>query len=73
MLTDWSILQWVVTLFFTISFTVIAIWLFFNIKYENKDKRWFQLIFSGKEWTPLMKSIELMEQIEDYKAKNLSI
>lgn len=72
MLTDWSILQWAVTLFFTISFTVITIWLFFNIKYENKDKKWFQLIFSGKEWTPLMKSIELLEQIEDYKAKNAS-
>jgi hypothetical protein len=48
MLTDWGILQWVVTLFFTISFTVIAIWLFFNIKYENRNKKWFQLIFSGK-------------------------
>ncbi len=66
MLTDWGILQWVVTLFFTISLTVIAIWLFFNIKYENRNKKWFQLIFSGKEWTPLMKSMELLEQVEDY-------
>ena len=67
MLTDWGILQWVVTLFFTISLTAIAIWLFFNIKYENRNKKWFQLIFSGKEWTPLMKSMELLEQVEEYK------
>lgn len=67
MLTDWGILQWAVTLFFTISFTFIAIWLFFNIKYENRNKKWFQLIFSGKEWIPLMKSMELLEQVEDYK------
>jgi len=72
MLTDWSILQLVVTLFFTFSFTLIAIWLFFNIKYENRNKKWFQLIFSGKEWTPLMKSLELLEQVEDYKGQNAS-
>lgn len=65
MLTDWGILQWVITLFFTISFTALAIWLFFNIKYENRNKKWFQFIFSGKEWIPLMKSIELLEQVED--------
>lgn len=67
MLTDWGILQWIMTLFFTISFTAIAVWLFFNIKYENRNKKWFQLIFSGKEWTPLMKSMELLEQVEEYK------
>ncbi|TNE72598.1 hypothetical protein EP331_06865 [bacterium] len=70
MLTDWSILQWIVTLFFTLSFTFIAIWLFFNIKYENRKKRWFQLIFRGKEWTPLMKSMELLEQVAEYKEQN---
>ena len=70
MLTDWGILQWIMTLFFTISFTAIAVWLFFNIKYENRNKKWFQLIFSGKEWTPLMKSIELLEQVEEYKKNN---
>jgi len=51
---------------------VIAIWLFFNIKYENRNKKWFQLIFSGKEWTPLMKSMELLEQVEEYKDHNAS-
>ena len=72
MLTDWSILQWAVTLFFTVSFTFIAIWLFVNIRYENRNKKWFQLIFSGKEWTPLMKSMELLEQVDDYKGQNAS-
>ncbi len=72
MLTDWGILQWIVPLFFALSFTVIAIWLSFNIKYENRNKKWFQLIFSGKEWTPLMKSMELLEQVEEYKDQNAS-
>lgn len=67
MLSDWGILQWLLTLFFTISSTIIAIWLFFNIKYKNRNKKWFQLIFSGKEWTPLMKSMELLDQVKFYK------
>lgn len=34
----------------TISFSYLAIWLFKNIKYENKDKKWFRLLFGGAEW-----------------------
>ena len=69
MLTDWGILQWIMTLLFTLSFTVIAIWLFFNIKYDNRNRKWFQFIFSGKEWTPLMKSMELLDKIKEFKTE----
>ncbi len=68
MITDWNLMQWAMTTIATILFTFVAIWLFFNIKYENRNKRWFKLIFNGKEWTPLMKSIDLLEQVEEYKS-----
>jgi hypothetical protein len=67
MLTDWNFLQWAITVAVTGSFTFLALWLFFNIKYENMNKNWFKLIFNGKEWTPLMKSMELLKQIDEYK------
>lgn len=67
MLTNWSILQWIITAAITFSFSYISIWLFINIKYENRNTKWFRLIFSGKEWTPLMKSMELLEQVKEYK------
>ncbi|MDP2159976.1 MAG: hypothetical protein Q8K02_05810 [Flavobacterium sp.] len=70
MLTDWNLFQWIMTLIVTISFTFASVWLFFNIKYENRNKKWFQLIFNGNEWTPLMKSMELLEQVEEYKLKD---
>jgi hypothetical protein len=53
----------------TFAFTYAAIWLFFNIKYENRNKKWFRLIFNGKEWLPIVRSMELMEQIDEYKEK----
>lgn len=67
MLTEWNILQWAITLSVTIAAAILSIWLFFNIKYENRNKKWFNLIFTGKEWSPLMKSIEMLDQINDYE------
>ncbi|MGJ1203827.1 hypothetical protein [Sphingobacterium lactis] len=67
MVADWNLLQWVTTISVTLSFSSAALWLFFNIKYENRNKKWFKLIFRGKEWIPLMKSMELLEQVEEYK------
>lgn len=68
MLTDWNIWQWAITLSVTVSFTFLALWLFFNIKQENMHKKWFKRIFAGKEWTPLLKSVELLEELDEYKA-----
>ena len=50
----------------SISFTWLAIWLFFNIKYENKDKKWFKFIFQSQEWQPVLKAIELQNEIEGF-------
>lgn len=51
----------------TISFCYLAIWLFLNIKYDNKDKKWFRLLFSGAEWVPIIKSMELLKEVEEFK------
>ena len=60
------ILQIVITLLFSF----IAVWLFRNIKYENREKKWFRLIFNGKEWSPVMKSMELLSHIDEYRIEN---
>lgn len=46
-------------------FTIASIWLFFNIRFENRHKKWFRLIFAGIEWTPIDKSEELLRQLDD--------
>lgn len=67
MLENGNWFLWIIQSAATFSFTYVAIWLFFNIKFENRDKKWFRLIFKGKEWTSLMKSLELLEQTVEYK------
>ena len=72
MFKQWNIFQMSTTILAAVLFTSVAIWLFHNIKYENRNKKWFKLIFDGKEWTPLMKSMELLEQLEEYETQEVN-
>ena len=54
----------------TISFTCLAIWLFFNLKFENADKWWFKLLLQGKEWEPLITSIDILNDMEEEGASD---
>ena len=67
MFQQWNVFQWLISGGVTVAFALLAIWLFFNIKFENRDKKWFRLIFNGIEWTPVMKSMELLREIDEYK------
>ncbi len=67
MLNNWNLLQWTIQGTATLIFTIISLWLFFNVKYENRNKKWFQLLFGGNEWNPIIKSIELLKETEEYK------
>ena len=49
----------------TVSFTYLAIWLYFNLTFENANKWWFKLLLNGKEWEPLMTSIEILNDMEE--------
>ena len=67
MLENGNMALYVLQIAVTLSFTFLAVWLFRNIRYENRNKKWFRLIFSGKEWDPVIKSMELLSQIDEYK------
>lgn len=58
---------WMFQIAITLSFVFIAGWLFFNMKFKNKDKKWFRIIFSRNEWEPVLKAIELNNEIADFK------
>ncbi len=64
MFTNGNYLLWAFQVVVTVSFCYLAIWLFFNISIENRDKRWFQLIFKGREWQPILQSMELLNQLD---------
>ena len=67
MFTKENTLLWVVQSAVTMSFIFTGIWLFIHINYENRDKKWFKLLFSGREWNPIIKSVELLDEINEYR------
>lgn len=67
MFANGNLFLWIIQGIITLSFTCLAFWLFLNIKYENRNKKWFQLIFRGKEWQPILQAMELLNQIEKYQ------
>lgn len=65
-----NLLLWILQGIVTLFLTFLSVWLFFNIKYENRNKKWFQWIFSGKEWQPILLSMDLLNQIEQYEEES---
>ena len=70
MLENGNIVLYTIQIVVTLLFTFLAVWLFRNIKYENRDKKWSRLIFNGNEWSPVIKSMELLSQIDEYRIEN---
>jgi hypothetical protein len=67
MWSNGNIILHILQIFITASLTYLAIWLFMNIKNENRDKSWFKFLFNGKEWAPVLKSMDMLEQIKNEK------
>ncbi|MES2827312.1 MAG: hypothetical protein V4687_04135 [Bacteroidota bacterium] len=64
MLENGNIWLYILQITITGLFTFAAVWLFVNVKYENRDKKWFILLFSGSEWKPLFKAMDVLRQVE---------
>lgn len=62
----WLFSQGIVTLIFFVA----AIWLFINIKYENHEKKWFRFIFSGKDWIPVIESMKMLREIDNFQKRS---
>jgi len=71
MLQNGNLFLWILQGGITIGFMVIAVWLFFNIRYENRNKKWFRIIFNGIEWTPVMKAMHSLEVLNDFKEEKI--
>lgn len=56
-----------ITLPIALLFTFAAIWLYRNIDIKNAQKKWFRILFGSSEWTHLVQSKQLLDDIEEFK------
>ncbi|MGE5355136.1 MAG: hypothetical protein ACM3PT_02775 [Deltaproteobacteria bacterium] len=66
MFEEWDLIQLAIPVSVTLLFTLVSVWLAININFENRNKPWFVFLFKGREWTPLIRSMELLDQIAIY-------
>lgn len=58
---------WLISVPVTALFTFASIWLYRNISYKNVEKRWFRLLFSGREWTAIDKARTFLKEIDEFE------
>ncbi len=67
MLANGNLTLWVFQITITCFFTGLALWLFVNINYENRHKKWFLWLFGSNEWLPLLKAMEFLDEMKGYE------
>jgi len=50
-----------------IVFCLVSAWVYRNIRYKNRNKKWFKILFSSFEWTAVVKAIRFLEEVEEFK------
>ncbi len=45
----------------------VSFWLFRDLSMTNTNSRISKFFFSGKEWEPILKSVDLLEQLREYE------
>ncbi|MDB5210246.1 MAG: hypothetical protein JWQ30_1073 [Sediminibacterium sp.] len=59
---------WLINFPITLLFTLLAIYLYRNITAENMHKKWVRsLMMSGPEYKDVVRSIEFLDEIEEFK------
>jgi len=58
---------WLITFPIALLLAAGSIWLYRNIHPGNVDRKWFRLLFSGKEWTSVVRAMQYLKEIEEYK------
>lgn len=51
----------------TLLFVWAAIWLYRNINYTNRHKKWFKLLMGNIEWTNIAKAAQFLDEVEAFK------
>ena len=50
-----------------LGFSYLAYWLYGQLSLENKDSKVSRFFLSGREWTPIIQSSEILDQLKEYE------
>lgn len=71
MIENGTIFLWVFQCLITLAMLTFSMWLFVNIKYENKEKKWFKFLIGENMFFTISNSIKILEDI--HSLENIDI
>ncbi|HEY4336737.1 MAG TPA: hypothetical protein VGM89_12585 [Puia sp.] len=60
---------WAISVPVLVLLALGSLWLYRNITLANSEKKWFRVLFNGIEWTPVIRAMEYLREIEEFKAR----
>ena len=60
---------WLISVPVAAALALLALWLYRNISLANANKRWFRFLFRGVEWTPIIRAMEHLNEIEEFRSR----
>ncbi|PSL46044.1 hypothetical protein CLV51_10320 [Chitinophaga niastensis] len=67
MITHGGTLYWVIQITITGALTFLALWLYRNISFKNKDKKWVKALLWNDGGKSIAKAREFLKEIDDFK------
>jgi hypothetical protein len=67
MIHDAPLAFWFISFPIAMLFAGLSLWLYRNISYKNMHKKWFTILFSGKEWTSVIKAMQYLDEVAEFK------
>jgi hypothetical protein len=58
---------WMTAFPISLFFTGLTIWLYRNISLKNRNRKWFKILFSSTEWTSIIKAMDFIKEIDEFK------
>jgi hypothetical protein len=66
-ITERGLSFWYTAFPITLIFVFAAIWLYLNLRLENRHKRYFKIFVGGIEWTAISQAMTFLDEIEEFK------
>lgn len=57
-----------INLLIFLGLSYCSYWLYKNLNIHNLDSKLNQFFFSGSEWDPIIKSLDILQQLKEYKS-----
>jgi len=60
---------WAIAVPIVLLLALGALWFYRNITLANANKKWFRRLFNGIEWSPILRAMEYLKEIEDFRGR----